>query len=256
MAFETILVSTDGRVATVTLDRPADGNTVNERLAFELADACDELDRDDDIWVLVLTGAGEVFCDGAALPAPRGTGDQGEALKLPKVAGRIAAVEKPVIAALNGDAIGQGLELALACDIRVASEGSRLGLTQMDAGAMPWDGGTQRLPRLIGRGGALEMILASRILTAHEALDRGLVNQVVARNDVLRRALQIAATIASHGPIATRYLKEAVTKGIDMTLGQGLRLEADLNITLQSTTDRAEGTRSFLDRRAPEYRGE
>jgi len=256
MAFETILVSTDGRVVTVTLDRPADGNTVNERLAFELANACDELDRDDDIWVLVLTGAGELFCNGTALPPPPGTGDRNEALNLPTVAGRIATVEKPVIAALNGDALGQGLELALACDIRVASEGSRLGLTQMNAGAMPWDGGTQRLPRLIGRGRALEMILASRILTAHEALERGLVSQVVARNEVLQRAQKIAATIASHGPIASRYLKEAVVKGMDMTLGQGLRLEADLNITLQSTTDRAEGIRSFLDHRIPEYRGD
>ena len=100
------------------------------------------------------------------------------------------------------------------------------------------------------------MVLGSLVLTAHEALERGLVNQVVARNDVLQRAQQIAATIASHGPIATRYLKEAITKGMDLTLGQGLRLEADLNITLQSTTDRAEGIRSFLDRRAPEYRGE
>ena len=255
MAFETILVSIDGRVATVTLDRPAEGNAVNERLAFELADACDQLDRDDNVWVLVLTGAGEVFCNGTGTRVPQLTGDRGEALLLPRVAGRVATVEVPVIAALNGDALGQGLELALACDVRVASEGSRLGLTQVGEDTMPWDGGTQRLPRLIGRGSAMEMVLASRILTANEALDKGLVNQIVARDEVLARAQQIAATIACHGPIAARYLKEAVTKGMDMTLGQGLRLEADLNITLQSTTDRAEGIRSFLDRRSPEYRG-
>ena len=158
--------------------------------------------------------------------------------------------------ALNGDALGQGLELALACDIRVASETSRFGLTQVEEGSLPWDGGTQRLPRLVGRGSALEMILTSRILTAKEAMDIGLVNEIAAHDQVPVRAQQIAATIACHGPIATRYLKEAVTQGMDMTLEQGLRLEADLNITLQSTSDRAEGIRSFLDRRTPEYTGE
>ena len=256
MAFDTIQVSIDGRVATVTLDRPAEGNAVNERLAFELSDACDELNRDDNVWVVVLTGAGEVFCNGAGPLVPRVTGNRNEALKLPKVAGRVAAVEKPVIAALNGDALGQGLELALACDIRVAWEGSRIGMTQVQEGTVPWDGGTQRLPRLIGRGSALEMILTSRKLTGTEALDMGLVNQIVGRDEVLLRAQVIAATIVCHGPIATRYLKEAVTKGMDMTLEQGLRLEADLNIALQSTTDRAEGIRSFLDRRSPEYTSE
>ena len=256
MAFETIKVSIDGRVATVTLDRPSEGNAVDERLAFELADACDELDRDENVWVVVLTGAGEVFCNGSGPLVPRLTGDAKQDVKMPKVAGRVAAIDKPVIAALNGDALGQGLELALACDIRVASEGSSFGLTQVEEGTMPWDGGTQRLPRLIGRGSALEMILTSRVLTGNEALDMGLVNLIVGRDEVLMRAQQMAATIVCHGPIATRYLKEAVTKGMDMTLDQGLRLEADLNITLQTTTDRAEGIRSFLDRRSPEYTGE
>ena len=256
MYLSTVRVATDHRIATVTLDSASSGNEVTERVALELRDVCDHLDQDDDVAVVILTGEGEVFCRGTGPHRPQESVGPPEALRLLKVAGRIAAIKKPVIAAINGDAIGQGLELALGCDIRIASGRARLGMTQVKDGLMPWDGGTQRLPRLIGRGRAIEMVLTSRVVDAEEARDMGLVSQVVEPDQVLTRAQELASTIASHGPIAARYLKEAVVKGMDMSLEQGLRLEADLNLILQSTADRAEGISSFLERRKPIYRGE
>ena len=256
MSRESVFVEIDGRVATVTLDRASSGNAVSEQMAFELRDACDRLDRDDEVWVAVITGKGDAFCRGSEPPSLGPGDDTLGKLSTLRVAARVAALEKPVIAALNGDAMDQGLELALACDIRIAPSGARLGLTQVKRGVMPWDGGTQRLPRLVGRSRAMEMVLTSRVLESQEALEAGMVNEVVEPDQVLPRAIEIAAKIAGHGPIAARYLKEAVLKGADMTLEQGLRLEADLNFILQSTADRAEGIRSFLERRHPDYRGE
>ena len=255
MSFETISLEIDGRVATVTLDRASSGNLIDERMAVELRDVCDRVRSDEGLWVLVLTGSGDAFSRGSDPALLRPVASTG-ALHAPTPAGSIAAIEKPVIAALNGDAIDQGLELALACDIRVASSDAGFGLTQVKNGVMPWDGGTQRLPRLVGRGRAMDMILTSRRVGAGEALEMGLVNQVVEPGDVLRAAHETASTIASHGPVAARYLKEAVLLGLDGSLDHGLRLEADLNVILQSTGDRAEGISSFLKRRAPEYRGE
>lgn len=258
MAFETILVEKDGWVSSLTLARPSSGNAINERMAFELGDASDQLSRDDDVRVVIVTGQGDAFCRGAdaSTPQDRVEASALEALRSLKVADRIAAMEKPVIAALNGDAMDQGLELALACDIRIAAAHARFGLTQVKSGLIPWDGGTQRLPRLVGRGRAMELILTSRTLDAQEAVGMGLVNEMVQADKVLSRAREVALLIAGHGPIAARYLKEAVLKGLDLALEQGLRLEADLSVVLQSTADRAEGIRSFLERRPPRYRGQ
>ena len=258
MPAETVHVQVDCRIATVTLDRASSGNAVNQQMAFELRDACDQLNSDDGVWVAIIIGEGEPFCLGTE-PSPatnEGRDTLRDTLHSLKIAGSVAAIQSPVIAALNGDAVDQGLELALACDIRIASEQATLGLTQLKDGLMPWDGGTQRLPRLIGRGRAMEMMLTSRTVGARAALEMGLVSQVVEPGKVFHRAREIASAIASHGPIAARYLKEAVLKGLDVTLDQGLRLEADLNIILQSTADRAEGIRSFVERRTPDYSGE
>lgn len=258
MPVETVHLTTRGRTATITLDRPSAGNAIDEPTAFQLREALDRVAVDDELWVAVLTGAGVFFCLGAEAPPFGGTGPAtpARAMDSLRVAARLARLDKPVIAALNGDAVGQGLELALACDIRVASSAARMGLDQVGDGVMPWDGGTQRLPRLVGRGRAVEMALTSRLVDAQEALEIGLVSQVVEPDRVLRRSLELASAIADHGPIAARYLKEAVLKGLDMTLEQGLRLEADLSFLLQSTADRAEGIRSFLEKRKPEYKGE
>ena len=258
MAFQTIELDIRERIATLRLNRPASGNAIDHLMAAEVAEACEHIAQNDDVWAVIIAGAGDTFCAGTDADAVREAFDAPELLNLLRVAEKVAAIEKPVVAAIDGDAIDQGFELALACDIRVASEGARFGLTHVERGLIPWDGGTQRLPRLAGRATALEMILTSRVLTAAEAFDLGVVNEVVDSGEekVLLRARELAETVVSHGPIAAGYLKEAVLKGMDMTLDQGLRLEADLNVILQSTSDRAEGIRSFLERRDPKYAGQ
>lgn len=244
------------RVAVITIQRQQRRNTIDATVGFELSDACLEARRDEGIWAVVLTGAGDVFCAGTDPEALRLAANDPGLLSTLRAAESVGRIEKPVVAALNGDALDQGLELALACDLRVASRGARYGLTQLERGTIPWDGGTQRLPRLIGQGRAIEMLLGSRRVSADEAWSMGLVNLVVDPADVLSRAMELATAIAGHGPIATRYLKEAVGKGLDLTLEQGLRLEADLSFLLQSTADRAEGIASFLQRRGPDFKGQ
>lgn len=167
----------------------------------------------------------------------------------------VSRIDKPIIAAINGDAIGQGLELLLACDIRVVTEISRFGLNQIKAGLIPWDGGTQRLSRLVGRCKALEMILTGELIDAQEAYRIGLVNKIVSPDDLMTVAMDIAREIASKGPIALRYAKEAVYKGMDMTLEQGLRLEADLYLLIHTTRDRTEGIKAFQEKRTPKFEG-
>ena len=239
-------IGTEEHVAVITLPDVMTGES-----AFDLRDACLHVRRDEETWVVVLVVS--VF-SGAGRNDVREL-DAG-ALEEKRIADSVAAIEKPVVAAILGDATDQVLELALACDVRIASDASRFGLTQIRDGLVPWDGGTQRLPRLVGRSRAMEMVLSARVLDAPEALEIGLVNETVPPDMVVARAREMAQLIAGHGPIAARFLKEAILKGADLTLDQGLRLEADLNLLLQTTTDRAEGIGSFLERRRPEYRGE
>ena len=239
-------VGTEEHVAVITLPDIMTGES-----AFDLRDACLRVRRDEDTWVVVLVVG--VFSEA-------GRNDAREidvsTLEEKRIADSVAAIEKPVVAAVIGNALDQVLELALACDLRIASDASRFGLTQIMDGLIPWDGGTQRLPRLVGRSLAMEMVLSARVLDAPEALEIGLVNETVPTDMVSARAKEMAQLIAGHGPIAARYLKEAILKGADLTLEQGLRLEADLNLLLQTTTDRAEGVGSFLERRRPHYRAE
>ena len=164
-----------------------------------------------------------------------------------RAASTLASVPIPVVAAINGDAVDHGLELALACDLRIACYGAQLGVTDVGRGVVPWDGATQRLPRLIGRSRALDMLLSSRLVSAEEALEMGLVNAVVAPSDLHQTTRQLAEIIASGAPIASRYAKEAVLGAMDLPLEQGLRLEADLNILLHSTK-RPRGGHSFFPR--------
>ena len=167
----------------------------------------------------------------------------------------IAEIEKPVICSVQGRAYDQGLEISLACDVRIAESTATFAMRQVLSGDMPWDGGTQRLPRVVGRSRAVELLLTGRTLGADEAQMIGLVNESLGPDDGSRRANELAETIASHGPTALRYVKEAVLTGSDGPIAQGLRLEADLSFLLQSTRDRHEGISSFLERRAPDYRG-
>ena len=247
-------------VAAVILARPDTCNCVDQALAAELREVCASIREEPGVGAVIFTGAGPHFSVGrAALPQTLSESSSGEKLdwlRSVQAASSVAAIEAPVLVAVNGDALDHGLELALAGDIRIASRNSRFGLTGLAEGRFPWDGGTQRLPRLVGPGWARDMILTSRLVNASEALSIGLVNRVVDDNELINEAAAMAQQIAAGAPIAARYLKEAVLHGLDLTLDQGLRLETDLNVLLHGTTDRAEGIESFLERRSPEYTGE
>jgi enoyl-CoA hydratase/carnithine racemase len=224
------------------------------RLFNDLVELCNEITWSREIRVIILTGTEESVSETGL------TGSISElkgrlGIEFWSFAEPISKLDRPVIAAISGDAIGQGLELALACDIRIASETSRFGLPQIKAGHIPWDGGTQRLSRLVGRGKALEMILTGEIIDAKEALRIGLVHKVVPNEDLTEVTMKMAQEMASKGPIALRYTKEAVYKGMDMTLEQGLHLEADLYLLIHTSKDRSEGIQAFREKRTPKFEG-
>ena len=245
MSKSTVVFTKKPHIASITLNRPADSNAIDRELARELEEACGRIKDDDDIYVVILTGAGNTFSVG---------GEEGiEETCHPAAA--IAGIDRPVIVAINGDALGLGLEIALSGDIRIASDKARFGLPQVAGGRIPTDGGTQRLPRIIGRGKALELLMTAETLSAAEALEIGLVSKIVPYGELAGETEKLAETIAAKGPIALRYLKEAIIKGMDMTLEQGLRLEADIYFLLHTTTDRTEGIKSYLEKRKPEYKG-
>jgi enoyl-CoA hydratase/carnithine racemase len=245
MPYRSLLFTVKDHVAAITVNRPEVGNAVTLEMAQELLEVGQFINGDNDIYVVTLTGAGEVFCAG------RDKKETGSC----RPAEAVAAIDRPVIAVLNGDALGKGLEIALAADIRLASDKARFGLPQVKEGQIPADGGTQRLPRIVGRGKASELLLTGDTISAAAALEIGLVSQVVPPEALAGEAQKLAETIAAKGPIALRYLKEAINKGMDLTLEQGLRLEADLYFLLHTTADRTEGIRSYLEKRKPEYKG-
>ena len=226
------------------------------QLSNELNELCSGIAWDEEIRVGVITGAEEKTFSTDVDVISLGLRDNEElktnALNL---AESIAKLDKPIIAAINGDAMGQGLELALACDLRIATETSHFGLPHIRTGLIPSDGGTQRLSRLVGRGQALEMILTGEMIDAKEAYRIGLVNKIVPSGELRAIVMDMAKEMASKGPISLRYTKEAVNKGMDMTLEQGLHLEADLYLLLHTTKDRTEGIKAFLEKRVPQFEG-
>jgi enoyl-CoA hydratase/carnithine racemase len=245
-----------GHSLIITITGLLDDQGSVAQISGELAELCREIGWDEDIRVVILTGeATDSFSmeveNNASL---YGTTDT-VASTFWEVAEWIAKIDRPVIAAINGDAMGLGLELVLACDVRIAAKTCRFGLSHVKAGVIPWDGGTQRLSRVAGKANALELILTGKTIDAMEASRMGLVNQVVSSETVMPVAMAMGEAIASKGPIALRYAKEAVHKGLDMTLDQGLRLEADLYLSLHTTLDRTEGVRAFKEKRKPQFQG-
>ena len=244
--------------AAIRLPPPEGGCTVDENTAAELRDYCHELLFADSVRVVTVTGSGDVFATGRLQPPGEiaaATPDCIDWIARMGAAAAIAKLPMPTIAVLNGDATAHGLELAIAADLRIAADTARLGMGSLRDCGFPYDGGTQRLPRLVGPGMARDMLLTGRTLSAQEALAAGLVNRVAPADELEHVAEQLAHQIESAAPIASRYAKEAVWASGDLTMAQGLRLEADLSVILHSTEDRAEGLRSFTEKRAPQFEG-
>jgi enoyl-CoA hydratase len=259
MTYETILYEVADGVATITLNRPDVLNAMNDAMRRELHRCFTDLIGDDDVRVVVVTGSGErAFSAGADIRefveplVPVKFREQRRRFEFRRT---IDHCPQPIIAAIRGYALGGGLELALACDIRVAADDARLGLTEINLGIIPGGGGTQHLPRLVGRGKALEMILTGAHVDAREALRLGLVERVVPAAAVRASALELARTLAAKAPVALRYAKEAVVQGLALPLADGFRLENDLATLLRTTEDRVEGARAFIEKRTPRWSG-
>ena len=249
MTYNTLIYEKGEFVASITLNLPDSGNAITTRLSQELADLCASINSDEEISVVTITGAGKHFCLGTDLAYRE------QATEPPSIAKAILNIACPVIAAINGDALGQGLELALACDLRIAAETARLGLPQIASGSIPCNGGTQLLPRIVGRTKAMEIILLGEVIDAKQAYDIGLVNKVVPLGELMPTVMEMATQLSSRAPLSLKYAKEAIRQGLDLTLEQGLHLEADLYHLLQTTEDRIEGVKAFQQRRTPQFKG-
>jgi len=259
MTFENIQMEVRDTVAFITLNRPKVLNALNAVTLRELEVAVAQIREDESIRVAILTGAGEkAFAAGADIQElARVNGVEGRdlALRGQAVFRAVETCGKPVIAGVNGFALGGGCELALACHLRIASENAKFGQPEVKLGLIPGYGGTQRLARLAGKGAALQMILTGEMVTATEALRIGLVNEVVASDQLLTRAEAIARAIASMAPLAIRYSLEAVDRGYDLPLEEALSLEASLFGHACGTADKAEGTAAFLAKRPAVWKG-
>ena len=259
MAYENLLIESRDSVTVITLNRPKVLNALNHALVAELNAAIDAIAADTSIRAVILTGAGEkAFAAGAdiqelaQLSAVEG---QHLALRGQRLFSKIESLRVPVIAAINGFALGGGCELALSCSLRIASETAKLGQPEVKLGLIPGYGGSQRLPRLVGKGAALKMILTAEIISAAEALRIGLVEEVVPADQVMARADQIARTIAAQAPLAIEKSVEAVHVGYDLPLDETLKYEAALFGLCCATEDKAEGTTAFLEKRVPSWQG-
>ncbi len=255
--FEQIRVTSEGGVATVTLDRPERYNALGVGIVGELREAIEEIEGAGEVRAMILTGAGEkAFCSGADLKERAGM-DPGERWahnrSMVALAEGLARLQVPTIAALNGLAFGGGLEIALACDFRIAAEGARFALPEVGLGIIPGAGGTQRLPRLVGPTHAKELILTGRRITAERALEIGLVSEVVPAGSLMQAARSLAGEIAANSPLALAYAKASVDLASETTIEQGLRYEtAAIRATLASEDYRI-GLAAFAEKESPEF---
>jgi enoyl-CoA hydratase len=259
MAFDNLLLERDGSVAIVTINRPKVLNALNSQTIDELRRAILELKHDDSARAVVITGAGEKsFVAGAdinELAVQTPTGGREHALRGQHVFDLIESMGKPVIAAINGYALGGGCELAMACTLRIAAESAKLGQPEISLGLIPGYAGTQRLSRLVGKGRALEIMLTGAPITAEEALRAGLVNRVVPAADLMSEARKFASALARNAPVAMQYIINAVNKGVEMPFVEACQYEATLFGLVSSTDDMKEGTAAFLEKRKPEFKG-
>ncbi len=247
------------QIAYVTVNRPDKLNALNMATMEELRSAFHTIKGADDIRVVIFTGAGEkAFIAGADINelAKHNPVEAKEYThRGQSVLNLIENCGKPVIACINGFALGGGCEIAMACTMRLASENAKLGQPEVKLGIIPGYGGTQRLPRLVGKGLAMQLVLAGEQITAQEALRIGLVNEVVPQGELISRAEAIAKKIIANAPLAVQYAMEAVNKGMEMTLAEGLFLEATLFGVCCATEDKKEGTTAFLEKRAAQFKG-
>ena len=253
---ELILARTDGHVGIATINRPDVLNALSVDLMDRLIDVLEGYDSDPEIYVIVLAGNERAFAAGADIGemAEASAVDMSERNNLARWL-RIKAIRKPIIAAVSGFALGGGCELAMHCDIIIASESAQFGQPEINLGVMPGAGGTQRLTRAIGKFKAMEVVLNGRFLSAKEAYDAGLVTRVVAKERFLDEALRLAQEMAKRPPLALKAAKEAVKAVDEMTLSAGLEFERKLFYTLFATEDQKEGMRAFMEKRKPEFKG-
>jgi len=259
LKLENVLYEKNGAIAYVTLNRPKVLNALNRRTWEDLQTAFEDARQDSAIRGVILTGAGDkAFIAGADIgELSRVTAVEAESSSTfgQGVLNLIENLGKPVVAAINGFALGGGCETAMACSIRVATENAKFGQPEVKLGVLPGGGGTQRLPRLVGKGRALQLILSGEMISAQEAYRIGLVNEVVPAAELITRAEAILKQIFSNAPLAVKYSLEAVNKGLETSQAEGLSLEASYFGLCAGTEDKKEGTQAFLQKRAPEFQG-
>ncbi len=256
MEYQNVLVEKDGAIGVITLNRPQQLNALSYDLVKDLALAMEELDRDPEVRVLIVTGGEKVFAAGADIKemSERGPFDERINERL-TYRDRINKIRKPVIAAVSGFALGGGCEVAMSCDIIIASETARFGQPEVNLGIMPGTGGTQRLTHAVGKFRAMEMVLTGEAISAAEAERIGLVNRVVPVELLLEEAKTIAKKIAAKPPLAVRAGKEAVLKSANLPLDEGLEFERKSFFVLFSSEDKTEGMKAFIEKRKPVFKG-
>ena len=256
MAYETLVVTREERHAIITLNRPP-ANAISETLMRELNAALSDLEGDDEVRAVIITGAGDrIFCAGADLGSAFAGSDVGAFIRFGNsVVRRIERFPKPVVAAMNGHALGGGCEIAMGCHIRILKETARMGQTESNLGIIPGYGGTQRFPRLIGRGLALEHLLLGTQLSAQECYRTGLVNRLAKEGEALGDARALARELAKRPPIATRLIIEAVDDGIQAPIDQAIEVEVRAFLRSLRTEDASEGIQAFFQKRSPEFKG-
>ncbi|HVS02324.1 MAG TPA: enoyl-CoA hydratase-related protein [Thermoanaerobaculia bacterium] len=255
---ETILQERDGRVAILTIDRPEKMNALNQQVRDEMIALLRELEGDDEVGVVVITGAGDkAFVAGADIGefADRGPMDQRSAMRSPRIYDAMASFAKPVIAMINGFCLGGGCELAMSCDLRVASEKARFGQPEIKLGLIPGGGGTQRLPRLVGLGHAMRLVLTGDLVGAAEAREIGLVEMVVPHQELRAKTLELAQRMAAMSPLTLRVAKEALRASERLPIEEGILYERDLFCLCFATADKEEGVAAFLAKRPPQWTG-